>query len=145
MEFDIAQRSRELFLSGFYCAESVLLALAEVCGAESEVIPQIATGFCSGVSRSGGRCGAVSGAIMGIGLFSGRNSPGESVDEIYAAIVGLLHEFERAHGATGCPELTGCDLGTAEGQTYFEENNLSDVCLQYVADAAALALRLVQG
>ena len=71
------QRSLELFQSGFFCAESVLLAIAESQGIQSDLIPRIATGFCSGISRTGGMCGAVSGAIMGIGLVAGRNSPAE--------------------------------------------------------------------
>ena len=145
MDVDVARRSREHFTSGFYCAESVLLALAEACGTHSEVIPQIATGFCSGISRSGGMCGALSGGIMGIGLFRGRNSPGEPVNEIYAAVRRLLEEFEQRHGATGCRELIGCDLNTDEGQAYFKDNNLIEGCLQYTADAAELALRFAQG
>ncbi len=77
------QRSLELFRSGFFCAESVLLAIAESQGIQSDLIPRIATGFCSGVSRTSGMCGAVSGAIMGINLVAGRNSPAESLEASY--------------------------------------------------------------
>ena len=66
------KRSRELFNSGFYCAESVLMAIAESRGIRSDLIPRIATGFCSGMARTGGQCGAVSGAMMGISLATGR-------------------------------------------------------------------------
>ena len=79
-----ARRSVELFKSGFFCAESVLLAIAESQGIHSDLIPRIATGFCSGISRTGGMCGAVSGAIMGINLVAGRNSPAESLEVSYA-------------------------------------------------------------
>ena len=71
------QRSLELFRSGYFCAESVLQAIAENQDIQSDLIPKIATGFCSGISRTGGMCGAVSGGIMGIGLVAGRNSPAE--------------------------------------------------------------------
>ena len=50
----VSQRSRELFDSGYYCAESVLLAIAENQGIQSDLIPKIATGFCSGISRTCG-------------------------------------------------------------------------------------------
>ena len=50
MSNETSQRSRELFDSGFYCAESVLLAIAESQGIESDLIPRIATGFCSGIA-----------------------------------------------------------------------------------------------
>jgi len=80
MSEQATQRSLDLFRAGFFCAESVLLAIAERRGIQSDLIPRIATGFCSGISRTGGLCGAVSGAIMGINLVAGRNSPSESVE-----------------------------------------------------------------
>jgi hypothetical protein len=80
------QRSLELFSSGIFSAESVLLATAESQGIQSEFIPRIATGFCSGISRVGGMCGTVSGAIMGINLVAGRDSPAESIEVGYAFI-----------------------------------------------------------
>jgi len=52
-----AQRSGELFDSGFWCAESVLLAVAESKGIKSDIIPKIATGFCAGISRTNQRTG----------------------------------------------------------------------------------------
>jgi len=58
------QRSRELFESGLFCAESVLLAAAEALGVNSDLIPRIASGVCSGLARTGGLCGALSGALL---------------------------------------------------------------------------------
>ncbi len=68
-----AERSVVLFKSGYYCAESVLLAIAEEKGIQSKLIPKIATGFCSGTLRMCGQCGAVNGAILSINLLTGRN------------------------------------------------------------------------
>jgi len=83
MDEQAPQRSLELFRSGFFYAESVLQAISESQGIQSDLIPRIATGFCSGISRTGGMCGAVSGAIMGINLVAGRNSPAESLEVSY--------------------------------------------------------------
>jgi C_GCAxxG_C_C family probable redox protein len=63
------------------------------------LIPRIATGFCSGISRTGGMCGAVSGAIMGINLVAGRNSPAESLEVSYALAQQLIGRFERQYGS----------------------------------------------
>ena len=82
-----ANRSRELFESGLYCAESVLLSITEAKGIESPLIPRIATGFCSGISRSFNLCGAVSGAIMAISIFMGRDTPEESVEPCYSSMI----------------------------------------------------------
>ena len=143
MSEQASQRSLELFTSGYYCAESVLLALAEHQGLQSDLIPKIATGFCSGISRTCGMCGAVSGAIMGINLVAGRSSPSESVEPSYSLTQKLISQFEKEYGSVNCRQLTGCDLATETGQQYFTENNLMERCLQYVGGATRMATSLI--
>ena len=58
----------------YNCCESVLLALAEYLGVESDLIPRIATGVGAGFSLNGLTCGAISGAAMAIGLKYGRRA-----------------------------------------------------------------------
>ena len=89
-----SQRSVELFKSGYFCAESVLLAMAEHLDVHSDLIPRIATGFCSGISRTGGMCGVVSGAIMGLDLVAGRSSPSDSVETSYTLARKMIDLFE---------------------------------------------------
>jgi C_GCAxxG_C_C family probable redox protein len=137
------QRSVELFKSGFFCAESVLLAIAESQGIHSDLIPRIATGFCSGVSRTGGMCGAVSGAMMGINIVAGRNSASESIEPSYVLVQKLISAFEKEYGSVNCRQLIGCDLGKEEGQRYFLENNLMESCLQYSESATRIAIALI--
>jgi C_GCAxxG_C_C family probable redox protein len=143
MNEQASQRSLELFRSGFFCAESVLLAIAESRGIQSDLIPRIASGFCSGVSRTGGMCGAVSGAIMGINLLAGRNSPAESLEVSYALTQELISNFERQYGSVNCCQLIGCDLATEAGQRYFMENHLMESCLQYAEGATSMAVSLI--
>lgn len=138
-----SQRSVELFKSGFFCAESVLQALAESQGIQSDLIPRIATGFCSGISRTGGICGAVSGAIMGINLVAGRNSPTDSIEVSYTLTQELISRFEMQYDSINCRQLIGCDLATDEGQRYFMENQLMDQCLKYAEGATSIAVSLV--
>jgi C_GCAxxG_C_C family probable redox protein len=137
------QRGRELFDSGFYCAESVLLALAECQEIYSDFLPRIATGFCSGMARTGRMCGAVSGAMMGLGLAKGRSSAVQTVDDTYAAVQELLSRFTERFGSTDCPLLIGCDLNTIEGQKTFHEHNLRQRCLDYVEEATRIAMSLI--
>jgi C_GCAxxG_C_C family probable redox protein len=136
-----AERGRELFASvGYYCAESVLLAIAESQGIQSDIIPRIATGFCSGMAHTCGLCGAVSGAIMGIGLLNGVHVPGDSRAANYAAVQKLLAGFEGKFGSINCRDLTGCDLGTPEGQAQFRASGQSERCNDYVEEAVRLVL-----
>lgn len=143
MSEQASQRSLELFKSGYFCAESVLLALAENQGIHSDLIPKIATGFCSGISRTGGMCGAVSGAIMGINLTAGRNSTSESIEPSYTLTNKLISQFEREYGSVICRQLLGCDLATETGQQYFMENHLMECCLQYAEGATRIAISLI--
>lgn len=140
-----SQRSAELFQSGFYCAESVLLAISESKGMQSDLIPKIATGFCSGISRTCGICGAVAGAVMAINLFTGRNAPTEPVQEAYGAVRKLLEMFESKFGSTNCKDLTGCDLGTKEGQKHFKDENLMVQCKNFTQEATRMAMILIEG
>ncbi|MBN1966105.1 MAG: C_GCAxxG_C_C family protein [Anaerolineae bacterium] len=137
-------RSQGFFAEGYYCAESVLLAIAEYRGITSAVLPQIATGFCSGMADTCGTCGAVSGAIMGLGLINGVGAPGGSRAANYTAVRAFLRAFADQFGATNCLTLTGCDLGTPEGQADFRARNVGAQCAEFVGTATRLALELAE-
>jgi C_GCAxxG_C_C family probable redox protein len=135
----VAERSRELFASGLYCAESVLQAVAEAHGRVNPAIPGIATGFCGGVSRTSGMCGALAGGIMAIGLLSGRSTPQESRDLCYALTHRLVGRFREEFGSTQCTDLLGCDISTAHGAQRFRERGLMEaICAPVTRRAAAL-------
>jgi C_GCAxxG_C_C family probable redox protein len=132
------------FSSGLYCAESVVLALARTQGIESDLLPQAATGLCGGMSRTCGPCGALTGAILGVGLALGRACAEQSVQPAYVATQQLIGDFEREFGARDCDELLGCDLGTPEGQATFREKRLGERCARYTRRAAEMAAGLIE-
>jgi C_GCAxxG_C_C family probable redox protein len=121
----------------------VLLAVAEHKDIQNELIPRIATGFCSGMARTGGMCGAVSGGIMAIGLSLGRSSPDESVDPCYEAIREFLEQFTAQFNSISCLELTGVYLGTPEGQAAFREMGKITECTNFVGEAARMVVEIV--
>lgn len=140
---EIRLSAEELFASGLYCAESVVTALARDQGLYSTLLTKAASGFCGGMARTCGTCGAVTGAIMGIGLALGRSAPGESVGPSYIATQQLIREFEQEFGSRDCHVLLGCDLGTPEGQAMFRERKLGELCRQYTGRAAEIAARAI--
>ena len=142
---EIRDRAVFHFDSGYYCAESVLLAMAEGLCVAAEIIPQVASGFCSGLARSGGQCGALSGAVIGLGLVHGRSDPGQDLEPVYTRVRSLLSRFRDRFGATACLDLTGCDLDTAEGQRDFEERRVIERCRDCVGEAARLGMELLAG
>lgn len=113
-----------------------MLAVAEHEHIQADIIPSIATGFCSGIARTGGMCGAVSGGVMAIGLTLGRSSPSDVLDPCYHAVRAFLERFSIRFEALSCLELTGVQLGTPEGQAAFKEKKQIERCTEYVGEAA---------
>jgi C_GCAxxG_C_C family probable redox protein len=139
------RRSKERFESGYFCAESVLMAIADSRGVSCKLVPRMATGFCSGLARTGGLCGAVGGAILALGMVAGRDATDESVDPVYELVREVLDGFGSRFGLMTCLGLTGCDLGTDEGQRQFLERKQRETCTEYVGEATRLALEALAG
>jgi len=140
---EIRKEAETYFNNGRCCAESVLLAIANARGIQSELIPMIATGFCGGMARTGCQCGALSGAMMGIDMVLGRSEPDTSNQDCYTAVQRLIGEFETQFGTRYCYELLGCDLGTPEGQAAFKERGLKEQCTVFTGKAAEIAAQII--
>jgi C_GCAxxG_C_C family probable redox protein len=141
---DAPTRAQALFESGWYCTEAVLKAVAEHEGIDSPIIPCIATGLTAGIAHTSNLCGAVSGAILGLGLVMGRRASTDSVEPVFAATQELLAEFEQQHGSTNCRVLTGVDLNTPEGQAEFRASGQPARCAAYVASVTQQAIALIE-
>jgi C_GCAxxG_C_C family probable redox protein len=140
----VRQSAEEAFASGMLCAESVILAIARAQGVDSDLLPRVATAFCSGMSRTCGTCGALTGAVMGVGLVLGRSTARESVQPSYDATQQLIRAFEKEFGSRDCQTLLGgCDLDTPEGQAMFKDQKLGKRCLQFTGKAAEIAARVL--
>ena len=141
----IKNRVVELFGEGkLYCAESVLKIIAEAGGKDSDDLIRMATGFCSGASRTSGQCGAVSGAIMGIGLYAGRTAAGQDKDPSYMMVQEFLERFNKKFDSINCFELIECDFATKEGQDRFKEKRLLQKCILIAIHAVETALSILR-
>lgn len=143
MTDDITRRIDQFFASGYRCAESVLLFVAETKNVQSDLIPKIATGFCAGISRTRGTCGAVNGAVMAINLFYGRNDPSVPLDQSYPPIQKFIKMFEEKFGSTNCQQLIDCDLSTEEGRKKFQDGNVIVTCKNFTSEATRMALAII--
>jgi len=109
-------------------------------GIESDVIPQIATCFAGGLGNTGSVCGAVIGAVMGIGLVRGRSDDMEEMMQTLAVGQEFRRRFEAEMETINCRELTGIDLTTPEG---LEQLMSSDVPATVCFPSVGVAYRLV--
>ncbi|MCD6156167.1 MAG: C_GCAxxG_C_C family protein [Candidatus Atribacteria bacterium] len=115
---------------GFNCCESVLLGASEFLGVKSELIPKIATGFGGGIGHTGRICGAVTGAVMALGIKYGRTSSQDkhTRDQLYLKTENFLKDVEKELGSLNCIDLIGVALNTEEGLREYRERNLKNKC-----------------
>ncbi len=140
-----ARRATRLFGAGFSCAESVLAAACQTWRVRSRLVPRIATGFGSGISRQGLLCGALSGAIMALGVKCGRSRPDAGRAACYRRVRLLLKRFEREFDSTACQTLTGCRMSSARDRARATRQGVfRTLCPRLVAWAAAECVRLAQ-
>lgn len=101
------------FKNGYNCAQSVLLAFAEVLGIDDTFALKLASSFGGGMGRLREVCGAVSAMFMIAGLLQGYTEPNN--DEIkaqhYKLIQNLGNEFKSRCGSIICRELLGLPDG----------------------------------
>jgi len=135
-------RATEHMANRRVCSESVLLAVCEEFGFEvdEKVIPKIAFGFGGGMGNTGSVCGAVTGAIMAIGLIRPRGETMEEMFDVFGLAAEFRKRFEAEKNTINCRELTGLDLTTPEG---IDELMNSDVAQNVCFPAVATAYRLV--
>jgi C_GCAxxG_C_C family probable redox protein len=136
-----SEHAADQFRSGLNCTQAVVAAFAGDFEVDPDVACKMACGFGRGMARTGGTCGAVTGAIMVIGLATCSPSPYDSSSRArtFELVQAFKEEFQARHQATGCCELLGYDITTAEG---LEEASRSDLfetrCPIFVEDAVEI-------
>lgn len=100
-------RARELFKSGYNCAQAVAGAFAEEMGIPFETAVKIASSFGGGMGGMRDTCGAVTAMFMVAGAVFGYGSPTDqkAKTEHYALIRGLAEKFRAEHDTCVCGQL----------------------------------------
>jgi C_GCAxxG_C_C family probable redox protein len=126
------------FAEGFNCSQAVFSSFAE--GINEETALKMASGFGGGMGRMAETCGAVTGAMMVLGLRFGATLPTPLEKErIYALIRDFSDRFKARNGSILCRTLLNCDISTPEGLHVAKEKNLFKTsCPKYVQDAAEI-------
>ena len=114
--------------SGCNCAQAVLLAFSEELGLSKENAAKIALPFGGGMAR-GETCGALTGALMALGLTESGSVPPLPEDKVKSRenTKKLSEIFEAAYNTTLCREI----LATPEGKG----KNLCNDIVGYMAAA----------
>jgi len=126
------------FSQNFNCAQSVFLAFAPQLGMDESQALKLASPFGGGVARRGQICGAVTGALMALGLAQGADIP-DGKEDAYRLGEEFLQRFESRHVTILCRELIDCDIRTPEGlQQAREKGAFTTLCPLFVRDAAEI-------
>ncbi|MBU0987749.1 MAG: C-GCAxxG-C-C family protein [Proteobacteria bacterium] len=106
----IKLRTKNLFLTKqLMCAEAVLTVLNSGLrgGLPPEMAVRLTSGLPEGLGGSGCTCGSLTGGVLSLGLFLGRDGPGFGNGRLAMALAkNLRNQFKDRFGATCCRVLT---------------------------------------
>ncbi len=131
----------DLFTAGNSCSQSVLKAYAEEMGLESGLALKLASGFGGGMARQGQTCGAVTGAMMVIGLKHGFTAPDDDInkDATYKLVREFTRRMEKRFNTTTCNEMVGHDISTAAGHEAAKKDDVFNrLCPGFVRAATEI-------
>ncbi len=143
-----AEKAVELFLSGYNCAQSVLVAFCDVTGMDETTALKLSSSFGGGIGRMREVCGAFSGISMVAGILYGYDHTSDDKQKVahYALIQRMAAEFKEKHDSIVCRDLIASlkkdSNPTPEKRTeqYYKERP----CAKFVRDAAEIMDRIIE-
>jgi C_GCAxxG_C_C family probable redox protein len=131
----------ECFGQGFACSQAILATYGGPLGLDRDQALRLAEGFAGGMAGLGETCGAVSGALLVLGLKFGRTRP-DDVDAKMATnrrVREFVRQYEARHGSVKCRDLLGCSIDTPEKlQSARDRKLFTTICPGLVRDAAEI-------
>jgi C_GCAxxG_C_C family probable redox protein len=141
-----AEEAVTLFQQGFTCSQAVLLVFAKDFGLDRDTALRISQGFGAGIGRSDDICGALSGAIMVIGLRYGGISVDDNAakEKTYTVVREFLQKFNALNGSVACTALLGYNLSDPQQVAEAKKNKVVTArCPGFVRDAVKLVEKAV--
>jgi C_GCAxxG_C_C family probable redox protein len=130
----------EMFNEGYSCSQAIVAAYSDRFGLDRNTALKIASGLGGGVGRTGNICGAVTGAILILGLKFGSTNPKDKNAKYatYKKVRDFCEDFKTQAGSLICHELLGFDFMTQEGALKAALPGAFEHCPGYVQIAAEL-------
>ena len=138
------EKAIELFSggNGYNCAQAVIGVFCEENGLDLNTGFKLANGFGGGI-RSGEVCGAVSGAIMAIGLKCGFfvEKDFEQKRFCYKKTDEFIKMFKSENGSILCRDLLGADIRSPDD---FKNPEIRELFKTVCPKAIGTAVRIVE-
>jgi C_GCAxxG_C_C family probable redox protein len=139
---DRKAKSMEYFRNKFNCSQAVFATFGSEYGLTEDICLKAACAFGAGMGRQQLTCGAVSGALMVLGLIYGKSidDPEEKKQETYLKTREFFMEFTRLNGSTSCKALlNGLDINDPyDHQKIMDQGLFVTNCEKYVKDAVSI-------
>ena len=116
----------DIFNKKFNCAQAVLASHSAEYGLDTETAKKIAGAFGGGMANNGEVCGAVSGALMLIGLKHGKYKEDDFVSKEKTIKItnSYIDKFKKEFGSILCRELLKYDLSIEEEASKARESGI---------------------
>lgn len=134
------EKALSLFSNNFNCSQAVFTAFAVDFGIDEKTALMLGTSFGGG-ARNAEICGAVSGALLVLGLKYGHYDAedNEQKSRAYEIAVDYTKRFKEKNGSVVCRDLLGYDLTVPEDKVLIKEKNLfKTVCPEMVKSAVLI-------
>lgn len=139
------QKAQDKFFDEYACSQAILSEYCNYYDVDSQVALKISAGFAGGMCM-GKTCGAVTGAIMVLGLkFAGQQpETPEGRKSVKEAVLKFTELFKSLNGSTECKDLLSVDISTPLGlQTAKEKNVFRTVCPKFIKDSASILEQII--
>jgi C_GCAxxG_C_C family probable redox protein len=143
-----SDKAAQLFAGTYNCSQAVLASFAPENGLTEDQSLKLATAFGGGMARTQMTCGAITGALMAIGLHSGRGADDDyaKTGSAYEKALELFREFKKRNGSITCRELLqGLDMNDGADQEKIQQLGLFKTdCARYVRDAVEITEKIMR-
>ena len=139
------EKALNYFEDKFHCSQSVLAAFADECELTEEQALKLGACFGGGM-RHGEVCGAVTGALMVLGMLYGQCDASDLESRMRANKVNdeMMKRFREMNGTYICNDLLGCDISTPQGVQHALDNKLFvEFCPKMVESAVEILEEII--
>ena len=134
------------FFSGKYdCSQSVMKTILVGMKMDFEQIMPLAAGLGAGVAHEGSVCGAVSGAILALGVIESslHSDALKHKKATYAASEEFVRRFKLKNKTILCDKLTGIKMTDIDARKNANEEGLFEKkCPSFIEDAVRIAFEI---
>ncbi len=137
------------------CTQCVLAAIMETLGGISDEVFKAGTGLAGGIGLSGNSCGALTGGVMALSCYLGRDyehfaDPDRERINSYHLAARLQQKFEEEYGTSVCQGIQTKIMGRSfnlwdpkDNEAFLDAGGHRDKCPSVCARAAAFVIDIL--